>query len=129
MKIQPTLASPRCRTLRISAIVFSHPKHSSIRFRFFWLIAYPACRVVRSSMALPPGRLVLRHVRRHVHDAGIRHEFLRIISFVGSHRDPLAPGNLLQHHQRRIALGCTVGLNVPASTISPLRFSISRLPL
>jgi len=33
--------------LRINAIVFSHPKLSSIRFRFFWLIPYPAYRVVR----------------------------------------------------------------------------------
>jgi hypothetical protein len=27
------------RTLRISAMVFNQPKHSSIRFRFFWLMA------------------------------------------------------------------------------------------
>jgi hypothetical protein len=32
---QPTFSIPRCRTFRIRAIVFSHPKHSSIRFRFF----------------------------------------------------------------------------------------------
>jgi len=32
--------------MRINAIVFSQPNLSSIRIRFFWLIAYPACRVV-----------------------------------------------------------------------------------
>jgi hypothetical protein len=31
-KIQSTLHTPRCRTFRIRAIVFSPPKHSSIRF-------------------------------------------------------------------------------------------------
>jgi hypothetical protein len=37
--IQCTLLTPRCRTFRMSAIVFSQPKHSSIRFLFFWLRA------------------------------------------------------------------------------------------
>ena len=37
MKTQPTLKMPRCRTLRNSAIVLSHPKHSSTRFLFRWL--------------------------------------------------------------------------------------------
>src|SRR5260370_39831759 len=37
-------------------MVFSQPKHSSMRFLFFWLRAYPACRVVRLSIALPPLR-------------------------------------------------------------------------
>jgi hypothetical protein len=36
---QTTFAMLRCRTFLISAIVFSHPKHSSIRFRFRWLTA------------------------------------------------------------------------------------------
>lgn len=35
VNIQPTFSIPRCRTFRINAIVFNHPKHSSIRFRFF----------------------------------------------------------------------------------------------
>jgi len=35
VNIQPTFSIPRCRTFRISAIVFSQPKLSSIRFRFF----------------------------------------------------------------------------------------------
>jgi hypothetical protein len=35
VNIQCTLQTPRCRTLRISAIVFSQPKHSSIRLLFF----------------------------------------------------------------------------------------------
>ena len=39
VKIQSTRHTPRCRTLRINAIVFNQPKHSSIRFRFFWLMA------------------------------------------------------------------------------------------
>ena len=33
-KTQPTFAIPRCRTLRINAMVFNQPKHSSIRLRF-----------------------------------------------------------------------------------------------
>jgi len=37
----------------IDAIVFNQPKHSSIRFLFLWLMAYPRCRVVRPSIALP----------------------------------------------------------------------------
>lgn len=52
------LGETRCRTLRSKAIVFSHPKHSSIRFRLRWLIPYPACRVVRASIALPPRRVM-----------------------------------------------------------------------
>ena len=53
---QLTFSSPRCRTFRINAMVFNHPKHSSIRFRFLWLTSYPPCRVVRPSIALPPLR-------------------------------------------------------------------------
>jgi hypothetical protein len=34
VKIQCTLHTPRRRTFRISAMVFSQPKHSSIRFLF-----------------------------------------------------------------------------------------------
>jgi hypothetical protein len=34
VKTHPTLKSPRCRTFRNNAIVFSQPKHSSMRFRF-----------------------------------------------------------------------------------------------
>ena len=35
------LKIPRCRTFRNNAIVFSQPKHSSMRFRFLCLMAYP----------------------------------------------------------------------------------------
>jgi hypothetical protein len=35
-----------------SPMVFIHPKPCSTSFRFRRLIAYPACRVVRASMAL-----------------------------------------------------------------------------
>ena len=41
VKIQSTLQTPRWRTFRISPIVFNQPKHSSIRFLFLWLTAYP----------------------------------------------------------------------------------------
>jgi hypothetical protein len=34
VKTHPTLKTPRCRTFRNSAIVFSHPKHSSTAFSF-----------------------------------------------------------------------------------------------
>ena len=35
VKIQSTFNVPRCRTLRNNAMVFSQPKHSSMRFLFF----------------------------------------------------------------------------------------------
>jgi hypothetical protein len=60
MKIQATFATLRCRTLRSPATVLSQPKHSSTRFRFFWLIVYSACRVVRASMALRPAATARR---------------------------------------------------------------------
>jgi len=56
VKTHPTFKIPRCRTFRNSAIVFSQPKHSSTRFLFLRLMAYPAWCVVRASIALPPGR-------------------------------------------------------------------------
>ena len=40
VKTHPISGSPRCRSFRSSAISFSHPKHSSIRFLFLWLTAY-----------------------------------------------------------------------------------------
>ncbi len=42
----------RCLTLRRSFTVFSQPKISSLRLRFFWLRTQPSCRVVRASIAL-----------------------------------------------------------------------------
>src|SRR5438876_2118026 len=49
---QPTRSNPRCRSWRSIPSVFIHPKTSSIRFRFLWLISYPGCRVVRWSSRL-----------------------------------------------------------------------------
>jgi hypothetical protein len=37
VKIQPTLKSPRCLSLRSNAMSFSQPKHSSIRFRLLMI--------------------------------------------------------------------------------------------
>jgi hypothetical protein len=36
--IQSTFNVPRCRSLGSNAIVFGQPKHSSMRFLFFWLM-------------------------------------------------------------------------------------------
>src|SRR5580700_11386683 len=49
VNIHPTLARPRCRTLRSSATLFNHPNISSIRLRLLWLTAKLPCRVVRAS--------------------------------------------------------------------------------
>ena len=44
-----TRSRPRYRVLRMPPTVFIQPNPSSIRFRIFWLMAYPTLRVVRPS--------------------------------------------------------------------------------
>jgi hypothetical protein len=63
LKVQSTLQIPRCRSLRISAMVFNQPKHFSILFLFLRLMAWSACRVVCASMAFPPPAYGFAHVR------------------------------------------------------------------
>jgi hypothetical protein len=102
LNIHPTFSIPRCRTLRMRAIVFSHSKHSSMRLCFFWLTAHPSCRMVRSSMALPP-----LQVGSHLHVSAFRHKVSRVISLVGSYRNPALAWSLFQHHQRRVPFDVT----------------------
>ena len=47
-----TLCSPRHTVCLRPPITLPQPKRSSTSLRLFWLTAYPACRVVRSSIAL-----------------------------------------------------------------------------
>jgi len=49
-------------------------KHSSILFQLFWLMSYPMWRVVRSSMAPPPLRLVFCATCGHVQIPALRHK-------------------------------------------------------
>ena len=128
---QPTFSIPRCRTLRISAIVFSHPKHSSIRFRFFWLTSYPSCRVGPSVDGAAPTPLrVLRHVRCHLQIPAFAHEVsacrtpCRLPPSLDA-RPESVPASPSPHRARR----CRWPGKTSVVTISPLRFSISRLPL
>lgn len=53
-----TFSRPCSMTWRMGPIVLPQPKHCSIRVRSRRLTGYPACRVVRPSIALPPLRLV-----------------------------------------------------------------------
>jgi hypothetical protein len=52
---------------------------------------------------------VLRHVRCHVHMTAFGYEIRRVKSLVTRHRDAAVAGDLLQHHQRGIALRPPVG--------------------
>src|SRR6516162_2655234 len=54
--------------------------------------------------------LVLRHVGRRIHLARLGHEVLGIVGLVGTYGHWLISRNLLDHHQRRISLGCPIGL-------------------
>src|SRR3954463_6912073 len=49
----PARLLPRYRVFRNPPTVFIHPKISSTFLRHLWLIAYPSCRVVRSSTFEP----------------------------------------------------------------------------
>ena len=54
--------------------------------------------------------VVLRHVRRHSQIPAFGHKTEGVESFVASYRHRPRSRNLLQHDQRRIALGRAVGL-------------------
>ena len=64
-------------------------------------------RINRAATAPP---IVLRHVRRDSQVPALGHEIQRVIAFVSARRDRLCTRNMLQHHQRRIPLRRSVGL-------------------
>jgi len=78
------------RTLPINAIVFNHPKHSSMRFLLFLAegIALLACRAL--SMALPPLRpgFAPRVVSPNV--PALAYEVPSVEALVATHRHPPA---------------------------------------
>lgn len=130
MNTHPTLKIPRCLTLRISAIVFNQPKHSSIRFLFPWLIAYPACRVVRLSIALPPGRFsfcapcgVTFRLRHSPTKSAVSYNLS-----VPTVTCPV-PGTLSSITRAASRSAVPFASHVSVSTINPLRFSTSKLLL
>src|SRR5437899_11166927 len=93
---QSTFSSPRSFTFFKGPICFSHPNGFSTNHRLLKLIAYPGCRLVRSSIATV---LPACYVRVHTQLAYRVDEVARVIGFVRSRRDPTAslPGQLVQH--------------------------------
>src|SRR3989440_6309505 len=72
---------------------------------------------------------VLRHMGRHSQMSTLGHEIPSVEALISAHGHRLPSRNLLQHHQRRIALCPSLATNTSAATISPLRFSTNRFPL
>src|SRR5450759_3173735 len=54
--------------------------------------------------------VVLRHVRSHLQIPALGHKVECVIALVPTCGHPLRSRKLLQHHQRRVALRCPVGL-------------------
>jgi hypothetical protein len=104
VKLQCTLLTPRCRTFLIRAIVFNQPKHSSIRFLFFWLDGVaPVLRGAAIDRATTAPSQVQRRVRHHPQMAALLHKPERVIAFVASHRQRLRAGKSFHHDQGCIA--------------------------
>src|SRR2546427_3030131 len=110
-------------------MVFNQPKHSSIRFLFLWLIAYPGWRAVRPSIALPPGRAwfcatwgVTRRFRHSATNPRVSKPLSppTVTGFV--------PGICSSITSAASRSAVPLATNTSASTISPLRFSTNRFP-
>src|SRR5271157_3242635 len=70
-------------------------------------VACMTCRPLVEGTAAAP-TVILRDMRRDLHVAALGYEVSRIKAFVAAHGHSLGD-NLLQHHQRRVALGRSVG--------------------
>jgi hypothetical protein len=103
---------PRYRNFRPPTVLIQ-PKISSTRFRTRWLIAYPACVVVRPLIALRwVGALVLRHVWSHPKLTAIAHEVFGVIALVRPHcAAPSSTTVPMQQLDRHLPFRSTVGLN------------------
>ena len=110
VKAQPTRSRPRNLVFSCPPIVFLQPKASSIRLRMRWLTAYPACRVVRPSIADERPLVFCATCGHCVHRAQFIDEVLGVVGFVGAQRDRLRPiGARLDHVQRRNPFRMAVG--------------------
>src|SRR5215471_4177900 len=89
-----TFSNPRCRTVRIGAIVFSHPKHSSIRFPLS--LTDPVSARARGAPLEGAATLALRvlsHRRRRPQVGTLAHEVWGVIALIRAHPNPLPTRN------------------------------------
>ena len=129
VKAQPTRSRPRNLVFSCPPIVFIQPKASSIRLRMRWLTAYPACRVVRPSIA-DDRPLVFCATCRRVHRAQLIDEVLGVVGLVGAQRDRLRPiGGRLDHVQSRDPHRMAVGLRHTGVDQKAVAVSISACPM
>ena len=99
---------------------------------FPFALADPVTWLSRGALvdgAAATAALTLRHVRSHLHVSAFGNEGSGIETLVAAYGHPPCARNLLQHHHAVSRSAVPFASHTMAFTISPLRFSTSRLPL